>query len=68
MSIIDFYAKCRCGWKYGPGLQSDVVEQSKHHRKTCKPSERLEYADHCMGLLFERKHCCPLCEEDKTAV
>lgn len=33
--LIDFFAKCRCGWNYGPGLQSDVTQQAKFHRKGC---------------------------------
>lgn len=33
--LIDFFAQCRCGWKYGPGLQSDVTQQAKYHRKGC---------------------------------
>ena len=34
--LIDFYAQCRCGWKYGPALQSDVVQHAKWHRKSCE--------------------------------
>lgn len=38
--LIDFYAQCRCGWKYGPGLQSDVVQYAKFHRKTCESDSK----------------------------
>lgn len=34
--LVDFIATCRCGWKYGPGIQTDVVQQVKFHRTSIK--------------------------------
>lgn len=39
--IVDFVATCRCGWKYGPGIQTDVVQQVKYHRQSERHQARL---------------------------
>lgn len=38
-SLITITAECTCGWSYGPGIQTDVLQMVKFHRsKGCDES------------------------------
>jgi hypothetical protein len=37
--LVTFTAGCGCGWSYGPGIQTDVLQMVKFHRsKGCDDS------------------------------